>query len=143
MTGIYGRANNMVRSLGLICTGPDGTAIDLPPRGGAEGSAFRLTCPGRRAVVGFKVRAGGWLDAAGPICEGGARPKNVQPRAGETPAARPPATHPSAVQPAAPPSAAATSSAAELPASPSAAARTVPSLQQHPPQAVPAGIQAR
>jgi hypothetical protein len=128
MTGIYGRANSMVRSLGVICAGPDGTPVDLPPRGGAEGSAFRLACPGGRAVVGFKVRFGGWLDAAGPICEGGARPKTVQPPAGPSPAAQPPAPGPAAAQPS---------------ASPFATARPAPAMQRPVPRAVPTGIQAR
>ena len=64
--GLYGRADRLARSVGLVCRGAQGNA--RTSQGGREsGSAFALTCPVGN-VLGITGRSGALIDSIGPLC---------------------------------------------------------------------------
>jgi hypothetical protein len=65
--GVRGRADNMVRSLGVLCSNPDATG--LAGKGGEErGAPFTLPCPPGKVLAGIQGRAGSLIDAIGIAC---------------------------------------------------------------------------
>jgi hypothetical protein len=68
--GLRGRADRLVRSLGVVCSSADATA--LAGEGGDEqGAPFTLTCPRGSSLLGLQGRTGALVDAVGLVCTGG------------------------------------------------------------------------
>jgi arabinofuranosyltransferase len=66
VVGFHGRADRLVRSVGLVCRGPVGDT--QTSQGGREvGTPFTLRCP-KGSVPGLSGRSGALIDAIGPIC---------------------------------------------------------------------------
>lgn len=68
VVGFYGRADEMVRSVGLLCRASGrvvGTNVSGVEGGGEP---FQVTCPGQGGVVGIKGRAGSLVDSVGVVC---------------------------------------------------------------------------
>ncbi|HSY24188.1 MAG TPA: hypothetical protein VK841_18805 [Polyangiaceae bacterium] len=66
--GIYGTADHLVRSLGLICArGADKQKTSLA--GEHKGAGFDLRCPPSISLVGIEGRAGELVDAVGIACQ--------------------------------------------------------------------------
>jgi arabinofuranosyltransferase len=68
--GIRGRADHLVRALGVVCSSADATA--LSDEGGGEwGAPFTLTCPRGSSLLGIQGRSGSLVDAVGLVCAPG------------------------------------------------------------------------
>jgi hypothetical protein len=71
MTGIHGRADRMVRALGVICAKKDGSGrVSVEAVGGMGGEPFEFACP-KGAARGLKTRLGWWIDGLGLVCRPG------------------------------------------------------------------------
>lgn len=70
--GVYGRADHLVRHLGLVCTPPRDSAEGLKGRASAVGqevgTPFDLTCPDDAPAIGIVGRSGSLVDGAGVLC---------------------------------------------------------------------------
>ena len=66
--GIYGTADHLVRSLGLVCSS-DGQKQTTSLAGDRIGTSFDLRCPSSMSLVGIDGRAGDLVDAVGIACE--------------------------------------------------------------------------
>jgi arabinofuranosyltransferase len=66
-TGIYGTADHLVRSLGLICVRGD-QKQKTSSAGERKGAGFDLRCPASTSLVGIEGRAGDLVDAVGIAC---------------------------------------------------------------------------
>jgi arabinofuranosyltransferase len=67
VTGIYGTADGIVRSVGFICSNAGGS-VRSSTGGEDRGNDFSLACPDRGAVVGIRGRSGSLVDAVGVAC---------------------------------------------------------------------------
>jgi arabinofuranosyltransferase len=67
MTGIHGWVDNLVRSVGLVCT-KSGVSQRTANAGADRGHAFELDCPAHGAVLGIEGRSGTLIDAIGILC---------------------------------------------------------------------------
>ncbi|HEU5479569.1 MAG TPA: hypothetical protein VFU90_07025, partial [Candidatus Tumulicola sp.] len=68
--GIYGTADHLVRSLGLVCAhGGETQKTSTVGERRANGAAgFDLRCPPSTSLVGIEGRAGDLVDAVGIAC---------------------------------------------------------------------------
>jgi arabinofuranosyltransferase len=67
LVGLYGTADNLVRSVGLVCS-RNGASTRTSYNGVARGPSFALTCPGNSTTVGLSGRAGSLIDSLGVQC---------------------------------------------------------------------------
>jgi arabinofuranosyltransferase len=67
--GLYGTSDNLVRSVGLVCS-RNGVSTRTSLGGAARGASFGLACPGGGAVLGVSGRAGSLIDSLGVLCAG-------------------------------------------------------------------------
>jgi arabinofuranosyltransferase len=67
VSGIYGTANHLVRSVGFICSQAGGS-LRSSTRGEERGNDFELACPNGSAVIGIRGRSGALVDAVGVGC---------------------------------------------------------------------------
>jgi hypothetical protein len=74
--GIAGKADELVRAIGLLCSPPSqeqpsDTAFQPTATVGFEqGRPFQRVCPGGTAAIGATGRSGTLIDAAGVLCAG-------------------------------------------------------------------------
>jgi hypothetical protein len=67
VNGIYGNADDLVRSVGFICSGPGGS-LRSSTGGEERGKPFALECPDRGVAIGIRGRSGALVDAVGVAC---------------------------------------------------------------------------
>jgi arabinofuranosyltransferase len=67
VTGIYGTADHLVRSVGFVCSGAGGS-LRSSVGGEVRGKDFALACPDGTRVVGVRGRSGALVDAFGVAC---------------------------------------------------------------------------
>jgi arabinofuranosyltransferase len=67
VTGIYGTADDLVRSVGFICSG-EGGSLRSSTGGVDRGNDFALSCPNQETVIGIRGRSGVLVDAVGVAC---------------------------------------------------------------------------
>jgi arabinofuranosyltransferase len=65
--GIRGRADRLLRAIGVVCSSADATALS-GEGGGQWGAPFTLTCPRGSSLVGIQGRSGSLVDEVGPMC---------------------------------------------------------------------------
>jgi hypothetical protein len=66
-TSLYGTSDNLVRSVGLVCSKPD-TSWKTSVGGVESGRPFRLACPGSGRILGLEGRTGSLVDSVGVLC---------------------------------------------------------------------------
>jgi hypothetical protein len=68
VTGIYGTADDLVRSVGFVCSQGAGGSLRSSTGGEDRGNDFALSCPNQGSVIGIRGRSGALVDSVGVAC---------------------------------------------------------------------------